>query len=101
MPGRAPLRIPVDPWEGDALEKLRNRMVTEAAKMDVDLVANPRALLAEPDLCKILWPGVDKFFCDDEAMQDNIRQFVSELVAKRRELAFPRCVGVCKEARGV
>lgn len=86
--GRAPLRIPTDPWTAETLGDLRAVLVREGAKHNVDLNANPRALLDEPVLCKLLWPLVDKFFQSDEDMELDIRQFVSELVAKGSEWRF-------------
>ena len=86
--GRAPLQIPADPWKSDTVEKLRAEVVSEAAKKDIDLTSNPRALLGEPDLCKMLWPGVAKFFQADAEMVQDIRKFVSELIAKGSEWLF-------------
>ena len=96
VPGRAPLQVPVDPWTHDALQKLRERLNGEAAKVNIDLAAAPRALLAEPDLCKILWPNVDKFFCSDAEMERDIQQFVSELVAKGADWRFPAALELVK-----
>lgn len=86
--GRAPVEIPVDPWKPDALQKLKAELVSEGHKRQVDLNLDPRALLDEPDLCKMLWPGVDKFFQSDEDLQQDVRQFVSELMAKGSEWRF-------------
>eukprot|EP00959_Pyramimonas_sp_CCMP1952_P203619 4257895-Pyramimonas_sp.AAC.1 len=52
VPGRAPIDIPTDPWEADALDKLRGHLARVAASAGVDLTADPRSLLTEPDLCK-------------------------------------------------
>ena len=49
--GRAPLQIPADPWKSDTVEKLRAEVVSEAAKKDIDLTSNPRALLASMIAC--------------------------------------------------
>ena len=86
--GRSPLQIPVDPWTAETLGDLRAMIVREAQNLDLNLDENPRALLDEPEVCKLVWPLVDKFFQSDDDMEQDIRQFVSELVAKGSEWRF-------------
>ena len=86
--GRSPVLIPQDPWKTDSLQQLRARIESRAHDLGIDINNDPRALLSEPDLCKSLWPGVDKFFRSDDELQQDIRQFVSEWVAKGSEWRF-------------
>ena len=48
----------------------------------------PRRFLEEPELCKILMPGVDKFFQSGAQMEEDILKFVSALVAKGADWRF-------------
>ena len=97
VPGRAPVHIPTDPWKPDTLQHMQTDIMLEAAKIGVDLSSDPRTLLSEPDLCKLLWPCVDKFFCSDDLLEQDIRHFVSMLVAKGGEWKFQDALDFVKE----
>ena len=85
--GRAPLDVPQDPWAPEELGRIRSRLTEKARELGLNL-DNPRVILDEPELSKLLWPGVEKFFYDDEALKDDVRHFVSCMVAKGNQWRF-------------
>ena len=89
--GRAPLRIPQDPWPVDGLQQVRDKVAQKAQELGVDIVTNPRRILDEPELCALLWPATEKFFLDDDALELDVRSFMSLLVSKGVRIPAPSC----------
>ena len=98
--GRAPLRIPQDPWPVDGLQQVRDKVAQKAQELGVDIVTNPRRILDEPELCALLWPATEKFFLDDAALELDVRSFMSLLVSLplllSSPLSFQRFKASCK-----
>ncbi len=67
--GRAPLQIPIDPWNEQTLVNLRGVISHEAEHLVLDLSINPRAILDDPVICKLPLPLADKLFHADVTLQ--------------------------------
>ena len=96
VPGRAKIEMPQDPWNEDRPASIRARITAKATELGAD-ITDPRNILSEPALCKLLWPCVDRFMLSDLDLKKDIQEFIAMLVAKGSQWRFPDALAYVKK----
>ena len=77
-----------DVWCEGREQEIVDEVVQKGKALGLDVAANPRILLEYPDLVNVLFPGTEEFMKPTEVWAEDIRDFVSKLVACGDEFGF-------------